>query len=120
MKYRIEIKSKEKKECNHSFDILKRQLFKNKTIHLAKTCSACGAKDKEHKWIEKTKENLLKSIGWINPSEETALLDELMGFGIKDFVQEKVSEIKPAKMPFVCGLCKDSCLIGCLCPHHWP
>lgn len=93
------------KKCGEKL-FLKKQLFKNKTIHIKGICP----KNYKHTlgvYLQKTKENLLNSKGWILENEETEELDILLG-------------LKENKIVSKCGNCDEMCELGCLCLCHWP
>ena len=117
-----------RKGCNHQV-VFKKQLFKDGKTHIAKRCSVC---DDFFGYAPKTKENLALAIGWVKESEETKLLDELLGLsGLKpseekltkyEQVKARISEKKSAR-DSKCGNCQP-CTINakygeCICPCKW-
>ena len=118
-----------KLDCKHEFVLLK-QLFKNGTTHITGRCKFCK-KISVPNYYPKTKENLIRAVGWVKESEETKLIDELLGLsGLKpnevhltkyEEVKKKVAG-KSAARDSQCGNCHP-CVINekygeCICPHH--
>lgn len=104
-------KRNKQKFCKHKF-YLRKQLFKNNTVHIREDCDICG---KFTGYVPKTRQNLLKAKGWLEKNEETILLDSLLGLDKLDHI--------PQLVKMVCGRCRDSCgncKIRAFCPCHWP
>ena len=76
--------------------ILKKQLFRNNTVHIRSYCKCIG------RYVEKTRKNLELTIGWVEENEQTKEMDTLLGL---------IKELK-------CGNCDDCS--NCICPCHWP
>ena len=111
-----------KKTCNHVVG-LKKQLFKNKTVHLKRICVLCSWSSSKDVYAPKTKENLKSAIGWIQENDETRLFDELMGLGEKDILKEIKIDLPKKEENYVCGNCKNNCgkcKLNSDCPCHWP
>lgn len=101
--------------CNHKQIIVKKQLFKNKTIHIYFYCKNC----KKREYLPRTKENLKLTDGWIKENDETDIIDRLHGWDKKE-PQELKKSCAREKI-FYCGLCEDVCIVEkCDCPCHWP